>query len=72
MRQAFDIQPADGKLGILIPGWAPWPRTVIAGVFAVRKKPGEADRLTDPDGHHPPGQANRKALPPDQGLRAAG
>jgi len=36
--------------------------TVIAGVFAVRKNLG-ADRLTDPDGHHPPGQANRKALP---------
>jgi len=41
MRQAFDIQPADGKLGILIPGMGAVATTVIAGVFAVRKNLGK-------------------------------
>jgi len=37
MKTAFDIQPADGKLGILIPGMGAVATTLIAGVYAVRK-----------------------------------
>jgi myo-inositol-1-phosphate synthase len=41
MKQAFDIQPADGKLGILIPGMGAVATTFIAGVFAVRRNLGK-------------------------------
>jgi myo-inositol-1-phosphate synthase len=41
MKQSFDIKPADGKLGILIPGMGAVATTFIAGVFAVRKNLGK-------------------------------
>jgi len=41
MKTAYDIKPADGKLGILIPGIGAVATTFIAGVFAVRKNLGK-------------------------------
>jgi len=41
MKQAFDIKPADGKLGVLIPGMGAVATTFIAGVFAVRRNLGK-------------------------------
>jgi myo-inositol-1-phosphate synthase len=41
MKTAYDIKPAEGKLGILIPGIGAVATTFIAGVFAVRKKLGK-------------------------------
>ncbi len=41
MKTAFDIKPADGKLGILIPGMGAVATTFIAGVFAVRRNLGK-------------------------------
>src|SRR3989442_8544217 len=34
---AFDIQPAKGKLGVLIPGMGAVATTFVAGVVAIRK-----------------------------------
>jgi myo-inositol-1-phosphate synthase len=36
MKTAYEIKPADGKLGILIPGMGAVATTVMAGVIAVR------------------------------------
>ena len=41
MKIGYDIKPADGKLGILIPGMGAVATTVMAGVFAVRKNLGK-------------------------------
>ncbi len=41
MKDSYDIAPADGKLGILIPGMGAVATTFIAGVFAVRKNLGK-------------------------------
>ena len=41
MKTGFDIKPADGKLGILIPGMGAVATTVMAGVFAVRRNLGK-------------------------------
>ena len=41
MKTAYDIQPAEGKLGILIPGMGAVATTFIAGVFAVRRNLGK-------------------------------
>ncbi len=41
MKQVFDIKPAQGKLGILIPGMGAVATTFIAGVLAVRKNLGK-------------------------------
>jgi len=41
MKTGYDIKPADGKLGILIPGMGAVATTVIAGVYAVRKNLGK-------------------------------
>jgi myo-inositol-1-phosphate synthase len=41
MKQAFDIKPAEGKLGILVPGIGAVATTFIAGVYAVRKQLGK-------------------------------
>jgi myo-inositol-1-phosphate synthase len=41
MKQGFDIKPAQGKLGILIPGMGAVATTFIAGVLAVRKNLGK-------------------------------
>jgi len=41
MKTAYDIKPAEGKLGILIPGIGAVATTFIAGVFAVRKNLGK-------------------------------
>nr|MCU0560214.1 inositol-3-phosphate synthase [Desulfobacterales bacterium] len=41
MKQGFDIKPADGKLGVLIPGMGAVATTFIAGVLAVRKNLGK-------------------------------
>jgi len=41
MKTVYDIKPADGKLGILIPGIGAVATTFIAGVFAVRKNLGK-------------------------------
>jgi myo-inositol-1-phosphate synthase len=37
MKTAYEIKPAEGKLGILIPGMGAVATTVMAGVYAVRK-----------------------------------
>ena len=55
-----DIKPATGKLGILLPGMGAVATTFIAGVEAIRRGLGQADRLADPDGHDPPRQAHRR------------
>jgi myo-inositol-1-phosphate synthase len=41
MKTEYDIKPAEGKLGILIPGIGAVATTFIAGVFAVRKNLGK-------------------------------
>ena len=41
MKTGYDIKPADGKLGILIPGMGAVATTVMAGVFAVLKNLGK-------------------------------
>jgi len=41
MKTVYDIKPAEGKLGILIPGIGAVATTFIAGVFAVRKNLGK-------------------------------
>jgi myo-inositol-1-phosphate synthase len=41
MKSAFDIRPADGKLGILIPGMGAVATTFMAGIYAVRKNLGK-------------------------------
>jgi myo-inositol-1-phosphate synthase len=41
MKTGYDIKPADGRLGILIPGMGAVATTVIAGVYAVRKNLGK-------------------------------
>jgi myo-inositol-1-phosphate synthase len=41
MKNVYDIKPAEGKLGILIPGIGAVATTFIAGVFAVRKNLGK-------------------------------
>jgi myo-inositol-1-phosphate synthase len=41
MKQGFDIRPAQGKLGVLIPGMGAVATTVMAGVYAVRKNLGK-------------------------------
>jgi myo-inositol-1-phosphate synthase len=41
MTTGYDIKPADGKLGILIPGMGAVATTFIAGVYAVRKNLGK-------------------------------
>jgi myo-inositol-1-phosphate synthase len=41
MPTSYDIKPADGRLGILIPGLGAVATTVIAGVYAVRKNLGK-------------------------------
>jgi myo-inositol-1-phosphate synthase len=41
MKTAYDIKPAKGKLGILIPGMGAVATTVMAGVYAVRKNLGK-------------------------------
>ena len=66
------IAPADGKLGVLIPGIGAVSTTFIAGVEAVKRGTGRAHRIADPARHHPLGQAHRRPLADDQGFRAAG
>jgi myo-inositol-1-phosphate synthase len=41
MKTGYDIKPADGKLGVLIPGMGAVATTVMAGVYAVRKNLGK-------------------------------
>ncbi len=41
MKNAYDIKPAEGKLGILIPGMGAVATTFIAGVLAVRRNLGK-------------------------------
>jgi myo-inositol-1-phosphate synthase len=41
MKTAYNIQPAEGKLGILIPGMGAVATTFIAGVLAVRRNLGK-------------------------------
>jgi hypothetical protein len=46
MKTAYEIKPAEGKLGILIPGMGAVATTVMAGVYAVRE---ELNQLTRTD-----------------------
>ena len=57
-----EIAPAKGKLGIMMPGMGAVATTFVAGVEAVGRA-SQPDRLADPDGHHPPGQAHRGRSP---------
>jgi len=41
MKTGYEIKPAEGKLGILIPGMGAVATTVMAGVYAVRKNLGK-------------------------------
>jgi myo-inositol-1-phosphate synthase len=41
MKNAYDIKPVEGKLGILIPGMGAVATTFISGVYAVRKNLGK-------------------------------
>ena len=66
-----EIAPASGKLGVLLPGMGAVATTFIAGVEAVRKRAGEADRQPDADGDRAARQAHGRPLAADQGLRAA-
>jgi myo-inositol-1-phosphate synthase len=58
--EASKIAPATGKLGVMVVGLGAVATTFIAGVEAVRRGLGQADRVADADGHHPPGQAHRQ------------
>ena len=65
------IAPADGKLGILIPGIGAVSTTFMAGVEAVKRGLGGADRFAHAARHDPAGQAHRRPNPQDQGFRSA-
>ena len=41
MKTGYDIKPAEGKLGILIPGMGAVATTLMAGIYAVRKNLGK-------------------------------
>jgi myo-inositol-1-phosphate synthase len=56
------IAPADGKLGVLIPGIGAVSTTFMAGVEAVKRGLGQPmDRSRS--FHRPPGKAHRRPLP---------
>jgi myo-inositol-1-phosphate synthase len=58
------IQPAKGKLGILLVGLGAVSTTVIAGVLAIRKGLAKTHRLAHADGHHSPsGKRTETASP---------
>ena len=57
------IAPAEGKLGVLIPGMGAVTTTFIAGLEAFKLRTGQADRLAHAIGNGPPGEADRGAQP---------
>ena len=57
-----EIQPASGRLGILLPGLGAVATTFIAGVARGAPRPGAAHRLAHPAGHDPARQAHREPL----------
>src|SRR3974390_1182173 len=81
------VAPANGKLGIMIPGMGAVATTFVAGVEAVRKGISspigsatplghirigqEAQGLGDADGTYSTWQADRGPFAQDQGLRAS-
>ena len=69
---SVQIAPAEGKLGVLIPGMGAVTTTFIAGLEAIKRGIGEADRFADATGNRPAGKADRRPQPGDQGFRAAG
>ncbi len=62
------IEQANGKLGVLIPGLGAVLLTMIAGVEAVKKAIGKSCGFAHANGQHPSGQAHGKPLPQDQGF----
>ena len=56
---AMMVEPAKGKLGVMVVGLGAVATTMIAGVEAVRRGLAKPDRVAHADGHHPPGQAHR-------------
>ena len=63
MNRPSRIRPADGKLGVLLPGLGAVATTTIAGVMLARRGLGEADRLAHAAGHDPPRQAHDGRAP---------
>ncbi len=69
---ASKVEPAKGKLGVMVVGMGAVATTMIAGVEAVRRGLAQAHRLAHANGNHPPGEANRQQFAADQGLCSAG
>ena len=65
------IEPAKGKLGVMIPGMGAVATTFVAGVEAIRKGTRQAHRLAHPDGHDSARQAYRRPFAEGQGIRPA-
>ena len=69
--RSSDIQPAKGKLGIMIPGMGAVATTFVAGVEAIRKGLAKPIGSLTQMGTHSAGEAHRRALSQDQGIPAA-
>ena len=66
------IAPAEGKLGVLIPGMGAVTTTFIAGLEAFKLGLGKPIGSLTQIGNGPPGKADGRAQPGDQGFCAAG
>ncbi len=71
MEKVIEIQPADGKLGVLTPGMGAVATTFVAGVYAVRKGLGIPIGSLTQMGTIRLGKRTEKRIPYDQGFCAA-
>ena len=58
VQKGAEVAPAKGKLGVLLVGLGAVSTTFIAGVEAIKKGIGRADRQPDADGYDSSGQAH--------------
>ena len=65
------IEPAKGKLGVMIPGMGAVATTFVAGRGSDAQGAGQADRVAHADGNGAPGKAHRRPVAEDQGVCSA-
>ena len=70
--QGSQIEPAKGKLGVMIPGMGAVATTFVAGVEAIRKGLAKPIGSLTQMGTVQAGQAHRRAFAQDQGIYPAG
>ena len=66
------IEPAEGRLGVLLVGLGAVSSTFIAGVEHIRRGTGQPFRVGNSDGDHPAGQADGKKVAFDKGFCSVG